>query len=434
MDSSYWRMERWRLVLVLFLAMGGGLLSGQWFASLALVLAGYVGWLLFKLHELLGWLEQGASAKSLPDCNGIWERIVFHVQSLQRKNAKRKKAMSRLLKRSQSIVSALPYAAVLLNDDHEIDWANKAAKHYLNIDNRKDRGFRIENLLRIPELYTLLKKQSKDEIEVVYPPASGRYLAIRLVMIKKGPQLLIARDVSERVHLQETRRNFIANASHELRTPLTVVSGYLEMLQSDEALPEHLQPAVRAAAGQASQMQQIIEELMTLSRLESSMPAPADQSLVDMPALLETECLPVAARLAGDTHSLHADIDPALKIRGVPSEIISVCNNLVGNAIRHTPPGTSVTIEWKRVAQGRACLAVRDDGDGIAAQHLPHLTERFYRVDNSRSRKTGGTGLGLAIVDHIMRRHGGRLLIESEVGKGSVFSACFPLDEPSTQV
>ncbi len=427
MDSSYWRIERWRLFLVLFLALLGGLVSGHWAISMAIALAGYIGWLLFKLRELVAWLEQGASPLQVPDSNGIWERISFYIQALQKKSEKRKKAMSRLLKRSQGIVGALPYAAVLLNKSNEIEWANQAAQHSLNISNKRDRGQRLENLLRLPEVYTLLNENARREIELVYPPGSGYHLAIQIIPIKKGPRLLIARDVSEHVRLQQMRRNFIANASHELRTPLTVVSGYLEMMQQDESLPEHLHQPVDAALNQAHHMQQIIEDLLILSRLESANPNLDDMEVIDMPALLHKQCLDTAKHLSASSHTIDSDIDPALHTKGIPAEITSVCNNLVSNAIRHTPPGTHIRITWQKNPEGNACLSVIDNGEGIAAEHIPLLSERFYRIDKGRSRETGGTGLGLAIVQHIMQRHAGRLFIESTVGKGSRFSACFPV-------
>ena len=340
MDSSYWRIERWRILLVLFLALLGGLLSGYWVLSLTIALAGYIGWLLFKLRQLIAWLENGASAKQLPDSNGTWERITFHIQALQKKSEKRKKAMSRLLKRSQGIVGALPYAAVLLDKSNEIEWANQAARHYLNINNKRDRGQRLENLLRLPEVYALLKENSHREIELVYPPGSGHHLAIQIIPIKKGPRLLVARDVSESVRLQQMRRNFIANASHELRTPLTVVSGYLEMMQQDDALPEHLHQPVEAAIHQARNMQRIIEDLLTLSRLESSGADSDDMEVIDMPALLGSQCLDTAKHLSDSSHTIDSDIDPTLFTKGIPSEITSVCINLVSNAIRHTAAGT----------------------------------------------------------------------------------------------
>jgi len=422
MDS----VERWRIGLVLFLAATGGLITDYWLASLTVALAGYAGWLLFKQQQLYDWLAAGASPDNPPDCNGIWERITYQILTMQKKSEKRKKAMSRLLRRSQGIVSALPYAAVLLNKRNEIEWANKVAGQWLNIKAKRDQGQRLENLLRVPEVYVLLENRSRDEIEIIFPPGGSRQLAIQIMPIKKGPKLLIARDITEATQIRQLRRSFIANASHELRTPLTVVSGYLEMLHHDETLPEPLIPAVAAAEQQAQQMQRIIEDLLTLSRLESSSIDAGDLEVIDMTELIEHHCLDTARQLGGETHQIESHVDAGLTIRGIPAEIISVCTNLVSNAIRHTPPGTTVRIELKQHTDRMTCLSVSDNGPGIPARHIPHLTERFYRVDKGRSRETGGTGLGLAIVQHIVNRHDGRLTIESEPGQGTTFRACFP--------
>lgn len=420
------RVEAWRIVLVLLCAAAGGLTTGHWLASLSVALAAYSAWMLFKQHQLLRWLENGASAARFPDSSGLWERIAWQIQAMRRKSSKRKKARSQLLKRSQSIISALPYAVVLLSKSNEVEWANKTAQLWLNISNKRDRGQRLENLLRLPRLYDLLDQEKREEIEIVYPPGSNRHLAIQVLSIKKGPKLLIARDISERVNLQRMRRSFIANASHELRTPLTVVCGYLEMIQEDATLPDHLRQAVEAAGQQARQMQHIIEDLLTLSRLESSSIDPSDLEIIDMAKLIQQHCLDTAKRLGDTTHRIESDIDDSLTIRGIPAELISVCTNLVSNAIRHTPAGTTVRIEWKKTADERACLSISDNGPGIPAEHIPHLTERFYRVDKGRSRETGGTGLGLAIVQHIVERHNGKLTITSEPGQGATFRACFP--------
>jgi len=428
MDNSYWSIERWRIALVLFTTLLGGALTGYWLTSLTLSLLGYIAWLLFKLQQLHNWLKQGAKAKHLPDSNGIWERITQQIQLTQKKSDKRKRRMSNLLKRFQGIITGLPYATIVLNENNEIDWANKISADYLNINSKRDRGLRIDNLIRVPAVKTALGKNSSKVIELTLPHNSERYLALQIIPVQKGLKLLIARDISERENTLRMRKNFIANASHELRTPLTVIAGYLEIMNEDEMLPEHLQTAVISASDQSTRMQRIIEDLLTLSRLENSDLSDEVGTVINMPSMLQSICDDETTLITNNTHTIETDIDTDLKIKGVEAEIISVCSNLVHNSVRHTQDGTHVKVEWKKTSSGEACLAIIDNGQGIPAEHIVHLTERFYRVDKGRSRDKGGTGLGLAIVLHIIQRHGGTLNIQSTVGKGSIFTACFPKD------
>jgi two-component system phosphate regulon sensor histidine kinase PhoR len=426
MHSSYWTIESWRIALVFFIAVLGGMLSGYWQISLTASLIGYIAWLLFKLHQLLVWLENGAKSAHYPDNNGLWERITQQIQSVQKKNNVRKKTMTKLLRRSQDIISGLPYATVVLNGHNEIDWANKTSAEYLNIKTKKDRGQRIDNLIRLPALYKLLSQNTHDEIEISLAQSGGRKLALQLIPIQHDLKLLIAQDISERVHIQQMRKNFIANASHELKTPLTVIAGYLEIMGTDETLSEHMQTAVTSASDQSARMQLIIEDLLILSRLENSELNSSANTVIDMPTTLQRLCDDQTALIAENTHTLETDIDSGLRLKGLEAEIISVCSNLISNAIRHTKNGTHVKVEWKKMPSGRACFTVTDNGQGIATEHLAHLTERFYRVDKGRSQDKGGTGLGLAIVQHSIQRHGGKLNILSTVGKGSSFAASFP--------
>ena len=278
-------------------------------------------------------------------------------------------------------------------------------------------------------MHKILEKNSNKEIEVSFPTGDyglERQVAIQIIPVQGDLKLLIARDISERANIYRMRKNFIANASHELRTPLTVIAGYLEIMQEDDKLPDSLQAAVLAAADQSIRMQRIIEDLLTLSRLENSELNDNSSSIINVPSVLERICDDETTLITNDTHSIEKNIDETLKIKGSDAEIISVCSNLIHNSIRHTQDGTKVRVIWEKTEEGEGCLSVIDDGQGIPAEHLIHLTERFYRVDKGRSRDKGGTGLGLAIVQHIIQRHGGKLDIKSDVGKGSVFSVFFP--------
>jgi len=429
MNNDDWSIERWRIILVLFLAFLGGILTGFWLISLVFALLGYIGWLLYKLSQLHTWLIKGAKPSLLPDSNGLWERITQQIQLTHKKSDRRKERMANVLKRLQGIITGLPYATVVLNENNEIDWANAHSNEYLHIDIKKDRGQRIDNLIRLPEVHKLLENNSTKEIEVSFSTGDyglERQVAIQVIPVEDGLKLLIARDISERINIHRMRKNFIANASHELRTPLTVIAGYLEIMQEDDDFPTNLQPAIQSASDQSIRMQRIIEDLLTLSRLENSDLNDNSNNIINVPSVLERVYADETSLIENDTHVIEKDIDENLKLKGSDAEIISVCSNLVHNAVRHTQDDTKITIQWQLNQDNEACLKITDNGQGIPAEHIVHLTERFYRVDKGRSRDKGGTGLGLAIVQHIVQRHGGKLVINSMVGKGSEFIACFP--------
>lgn len=426
MDDESKSIEIWRIVFVLIAGVAGGIVTGYWEISFIVALAAYIAWLLFKLQQLHAWLKDGAKPPDVPDSDGVWERITHQIQNTHRKSSQRKTNMSKLLKRFQGIIKSLPYATVVLNGNNEIDWANKASMQLLRLDLRKDRGQRIDNLIRLPEVQQLLTKYSEKEIEINSPYNEQIELSLQLIVVHSDLKLLIARDVSERVRLQQMRKNFIANASHELRTPLTVIAGYLEIMQDDHSLPEHLQLAVTSASDQSARMQMIIEDLLTLSRLENAELSKREEEVLSVSSIINAICNSEAQLIANDTHKIILNVDADLYLKGVEVDITSVCANLIHNAIRHTPAGTEVHVSWQQLTTDEASFVVRDTGNGIPAEHIPRLTERFYRVDQGRSKAKGGTGLGMAIVQHIVQLHEARLMIDSTVGEGTTFSVCFP--------
>lgn len=428
MLKDYWGAERWRVVLILLGGILGGMLSSFWLVSFIISLVVYIGWLLYKLRQLHQWLEAGSKAENLPDSNGIWERINHQIQKTQKSSESRKQRMSMLLKRFQGIITSLPYATVVLTSNNEIDWANKLAVSLLGIDIKKDRGNRIDNLIRDPSVHKLLTKYEEKEIELVAPHNNLVKLSLQVIPIEGDLKLLIARDISDRVNVQQMRKNFIANASHELRTPLTVIAGYLEIMESEEEIPERLKPAVESAFEQSIRMQSIIEDLLTLSSFENSELSEDKIEIIDISSVIKSSCKS-EMHLDNHAHPINlGQLDESLKLSGARAEVVSICSNLIHNAIRYTPDGRAITVIWKKLETGEGLLSVIDKGEGIPAEHLSHLTERFYRVDKGRSQSTGGTGLGLAIVQHIIQRHGGRFVIDSTVGKGSSFTAYFPED------
>lgn len=423
--------ESRRLLLMLVSIAAIGLLTGNWIVAILLPTGFYILWNFHQLYTLERWLRKGAVKKKAPDTGGAWGEIVQHVYRRQLAAAKSKKRLSSMLTRFNTTISALPDATVILNASFEIEWANKAAREVLGIDRRRDIGQRIDNLIRYPEFHQLLRKKrkkSKKNLEMMSPVNPANTISVRLVRYGKGSDqyLLLARDISERIKAQKTRKAFIANASHELRTPLTVISGYLEIMLSEPELCKEMEEPVRAASEQAQRMQQIIAHLLELSRLESAELGESEGSCVDVPAMLNSISHTLSLAEDDGSHTITLDVDPALHLLAKEEEVHSVCLNLINNAVKYTPPESTIAIRWYKNSMGQACLDVEDDGYGIAPEHLAHVTERFYRVDDGRTSKSGGTGLGLAIVKHVMTRHGGRLWVDSTLGEGATFRACFP--------
>ena len=425
--NNAWSAERWRLALTLLAIPLLGFSTANWLLAVALPLAGYIAWNLYQVYRLEKWLRTGSFKGKAPDTGGVWASIVQQIYRQQRKEKNRKKRLRDLLKRYNATVSALPDATVILNGNWEIEWSNRAAEELLGIERARDTGLRIGNLIRDPDFDATLKKFDREiNLELPSPVNAQVMIALRMVSYGKGKKLLTARDISQRVQLQRMRKAFVANASHELRTPLTVIAGYLEILEMDPDIPPHLAEAVTSASEQAGRMQRIIEDLLVLSRLEGTRLSRFSGDPVNVPVILRQIINDLQKTVSGKSHHFSLDLDEALSLRGNEAEIQSVCTNLISNAVKYTPEGTTVDVRWYRNSAGHACLDIEDNGPGITAEHLPHLTERFYRVDAGRSREIGGTGLGLSIVKHVVQRHGGFLHIDSEPGLGATFRACFP--------
>lgn len=426
MVYDYWQVEIRRLIAIVILGLIIGYATGYWLASFLLVSIAYMGWMLFKLRQLQTWLATGQPPESMPDSDGAWEQITYLVHRSKQKSKSRKKKQREILDRLNNVMAALPDATILINQDFIIQWSNPAAMRLLGIQTQTDWGNRLDNLIRSPELSALLRAgDTENEIRLTSPLDSHLILQAHLVPVQKNLYLFNVRDISQGVHLQQTRKAFFANASHELRTPLTVLAGYLELFEDDSELPEHLLPAVQQARAQADRMQRIISDMLSLSKLENDEQRRMIETEIDVPELLEHIAVSLGDTLAADSHTLSLNIDPTLHLLGHEPDLLSVITNLTDNAIRHTPADTHIQIDWQQRANGQVCLTVEDNGSGIPAQHIGHLTERFYRVDQGRTRDKGGTGLGLAIVKHVMINHGGSLEITSKAGC-TRFSACFP--------
>lgn len=354
---------------------------------------------------------------------GIWEQIFSRFRFEHERAARRKQNYKTLLREIRKSTNAMPDGAVILDANNEIVVCNRAAKELAGLKRKKDRGQRVDNILRDPGLTRLLHSDDyTSTIEMMSPVKDGDWLNCRVVPYGAEQKLLLLRDVTERNRLSKMRRDFIANASHELRSPLTVISGYLDSLADDELMPGDWAKPVSQMQSQAARMQQILSEMLELSRLESGGPARFDQP-VDVLALLD------ASRQAFAGHANVAEIiinaESTAQLYGNKAEIEAVIVNLLSNAVRYTPTDGQISLAW-RSDPGGADLVVADTGEGIDPENIPRLTERFFRVDRGRSRDDGGIGLGLAIVKHVLARHDAELIISSEVGIGSEFRCHFP--------
>ena len=424
-----WRNALWRFGIASAIA----LVVGWWLHSIALsLLIVAVVWLglgAYRLAELGRWLESGQRPPAATG-TGLWAEVQYVVARRRQASFAEKRRVVGLLRSFRDAAAALPDAVVALDGDHRIQWFNRAAQTLLGLKYPQDVGGHVTNLLRAPRIVEWLRNGGIDPLnDIPSPGDEALRLNLRLIRYAGDQSLLIARDVSQLMRLEQVRRDFVANVSHELRTPLTVVHGYLDLIEPEQM--QEYEPILRELRNQSRRMTQIVEDLLTLSRLEAQNEIPAER--VGMRPLIEALRREAIALSQGE-HTVSVEIRGAHDLRGSSKDLHSAFSNLVSNAVRYTPAGGRITLRWESDAQG-ARLSVIDTGQGIPAQHLPRLTERFYRVSTSRSRETGGTGLGLSIVKHVLQLHQARLEISSEIGVGSVFSCVFGPDrllEPRT--
>lgn len=418
---SPWRSE----LSFVFFALLVGAFFGKLFHQPALVLwlclLVYLSRHLLYANRLLAWLR-GGRASELPQGGGIWEEIYYLIYRLRRRNKRRKKQLIRMLESFRTATSALPDATVVLGARDQIDWFNEAAGHLLGL-RRSDIGQKIGSLLRFPKFTQYLRGADyQSTVGIPSPVADNVQLEIRIVPYGEDLRLLLAQDVTHLRFMERVRTDFVANVSHELRTPLTVLKGYIETLSDGaDGLPESYDRVFQRMEEQTVRMQNLIDGLLSLTRLESAAYQIA-QKPVDVPALLAAICED-AELLAETGPAMELKLDSQASLLGSEQELRSAFSNLIFNAVKYCPPHGRVIVHWRDEGQG-ARLDVEDTGPGIAQEHLPRLTERFYRVDVEGSKS--GSGLGLAIAKHVMARHGAELKIASTPGKGSCFSCCFP--------
>jgi len=424
---SSWTQEVWRLLGVMVFCLVLGLLLGHVKTALMIGLAGGVAWYLYNLYVLQRWLAS-PRRDNIPPESGVWGDLYYRVLKLQANSLSRKRRLRAWLSQFRASAEALPDGAVALGENWEIRWFNEAAARLLDLHPGKDVGSPIVNLFRNPAFSNYLETEDFSRpLAVTVPGPVPTRLSIRIIPYGDGQWLLLAQDVTERYRLERVRTDFVANVSHELRTPLTVLSGYIENLQhAGDACAAQWERPLSQMAQQAERMQHIVEDLLTLARLESSQPSQRIKEPLDVTALagqLKEEA--ESARPEGHA-SIHLDLRCEGRLLGDPAQLRGAFGNLVMNAVNYTPEDGDIHIRWYLDRSGHPCFEVADSGEGIAAEHIPRLTERFYRVDAGRSRQRGGTGLGLAIVKHALQNHQAELIIDSVVGRGSVFRCRFP--------
>jgi len=361
----------------------------------------------------------------VPEGSGPWRAAFSGLYRRVRVREAHQRDLGRTIERFQSAAEAIPDGMVVLDKQNRVKWANIRARAHLGLDDRQDIGSPLSNIVRQPEFVRFLEAGDFAEpITIESQREAGLTLAIQIVPFGVEERLLISRDITRLEAVARMRRDFIANVSHELKTPLTVIAGFLETLQELNLDEKQRARFMQLMQEQAISMQRLVEDLLTLSALESEQNPMIDEKFAVVGLLLQVSS--DAKSLSQGRHAVALDLGDAATVSGSRDELASAFGNLVSNAIRYTPEGGTITLSWRVDDNGTGVFAVTDTGIGIAAEHLPRLTERFYRIDRSRSRATGGTGLGLAIVKHVLLRHQATLEIASEPGQGSTFAVRLP--------
>lgn len=419
-------MERdlWKYAGIL---SGGAILGYSLNATLVVTLITAIALLAWQLHRInliLNWLEKPAKYP-VPEFGGMFYLLHKKLTQRNKQYAKRKKQLTGYLTQFRKAVGAMPDAIILIDDWGRIEWANNNSIALLGIHWPEDVGVRFSHLIRHPEVADIL--ESADSLietkEISSISHNDKEINLKSVPYSDSTRMIIARDVSSLISVNQMHTDFVANVSHELKTPLTVFKGYVEILQSSNDLPDKFSKPLEQMDAQCTRMQLIVNDLLYLAKLENK----ADQAQhqeVNVSHLVKNILVAVQPLLNEKQHNISLKIDDSLNLLGAPTELHSAFSNLIVNAISYTEEEGDIELRWLSTGTG-ATFSVKDNGLGIPSQHLSRLTQRFYRIDNDRSRESGGTGLGLAIVKHVLQRHDAELEIQSEEGEGSVFSCHF---------
>ncbi|MEC5317960.1 phosphate regulon sensor histidine kinase PhoR [Brenneria populi subsp. brevivirga] len=421
LERLSWKRLALELAFFCLPALLLGLIFGYlpWFLLAAVLIV--LCWNFYNQLKLSYWLWVDRSMTPPPG-RWSWEPLFYGLYQMQLRNRRRRRELALLIKRFRSGAESLPDAVVITTEEGAIFWCNRLAQHLLSLRWPEDSGQNILNLLRYPEFAGYLKGKDFSR-PLMLQLNNSHHVEFRVMPYSEGQLMMVVRDVTQMHQLEGARRNFFANVSHELRTPLTVLQGYLEMMQ-DKTLDDALRDkALNTMQEQTRRMDGLVKQLLTLSRIEAAATIDLSEK-VDMPLMLRV-LQREAQALSQERHEIVFRVNENLQVFGNEEQLRSAVSNLVYNAVNHTPAGTRIEVSWQKTPQGAQFL-VSDNGPGIAAEHLPRLTERFYRVDKARSRQTGGSGLGLAIVKHALSHHDSRLEVMSEDGLGSRFAFILP--------
>jgi two-component system phosphate regulon sensor histidine kinase PhoR len=420
-----------RFIVLLSLAVLGYMLGNQYLGSPAGLIAALItlGLPLVNSYVNLAKLQKyiiAGNSENIPSVSGKWEDIFFRLQRLARGMRQKVRQIEVQHERFIQALQASPNGIVMLDDRDQIEWCNAIAESYFGINYKRDVLQKINYLIRKPEFVTYLMQRNFNEPLLLEQmgPAANLTLMLQVFPFAENRSLLFSQDITDLRKTEAMRRDFVANVSHEMRTPLTVMTGFLETVLTLDLDPDQRTRYLKMMQIQAQRMQSLVEDLLTLANLEANILVPLMQP-IDMPSVVALLKHDAEALSHGD-HQIEFAVDQEHDILGNQKELLSAFSNLLSNAVHYTPQGRKIYVAWQVDKNLQGNFSVRDTGNGIASEHLPRLTERFYRIDRSRSRETGGTGLGLAIVKHIANRHQARLQIESTLGKGSTFLLQFP--------
>ena len=417
-------------IALMFLAAGAGWFVAGEVGAEVMALGTVAFFFLRQLWLVLRLIHWAACplGTPTPSASGAWGAAFEALHKRGRLASAEREQATEELARFRRAAEALPDGVIILDGYRAIEWMNLQAEACLGLKASVDTGSRITHLLREPEFLAYLDSPDHRGVplELHTQRNPGRSLQIQAAPFAAGRTLLLVRDITQLQKLATMRRDFVANVSHELKTPLTVTLGFVETAMDalDDTPPQEIAQYLQTAAEQARRMQQLIDDLLTLSSLETDSPPPLEDP-IDVADLLNDIGKEVAA-LSSGRHDIVLENQGPRILLGSVRELRSAFANLAGNAVRYSPDGGRIVLRWSGEGSGGGRFSVHDSGIGIALQHLPRLTERFYRVDRGRSREAGGTGLGLAIVKHVLERHQAVLQVESEPGQGSVFSVVFP--------
>ncbi len=382
-----------------------------------------VFWDAWRAQRLMNWLR-GPQSTTAPRDTGFWGELAYRIERTLQKRDLTIRQESDRLQQFLSAIEASPNGVLLLDPSDQIEWCNSVAADHFGLDPTRDRLQRVTNLVRSPAFTVYLHAGDFDEAVTFPSPTGHATLAVLVRPYGDGQRLVLSQDITERERSEAMRRDFVANVSHEIRTPLTVLTGFVETLAGLPLTEPERQRVLVLMQQQTDRMQSLVGDLLILAQLEGS-PRPGAERWLAVAPLMH-RALADGRALSAGRHTITVDGGDGVEVAGSESELLSAVGNLLTNAVRYTPQGRNIALRWARRDDGTGLIEVRDDGIGIAREHLPRLTERFYRVDGSRSRDTGGTGLGLSIVKHVMQRHGGEVTVDSEPGKGSVFGLVLP--------